>query len=438
MGTLRYRVRLRNLADTEDLWVATSVRNGTHPYIKSAPRSDGQEVDPITGRVTQGATTIEIIDWWGDLCLFPPDSVIEDTTVASVAIAESLSLIDGETGTLAAVVRNAIGQKLTDKVVTWASDTPLVATAGADSGTEAHQSTIAAVDVGTADITATCETVDSNICAVTVTEAEDPPGSGTGDVYAAFKFDTGDKSETMNGWSFVGGNPTVQPIPAALPGGLATTYALRHRHTTGNGNQEQRFIMGQNLTGLFIGRYFWIPDNYFHRDGPSSDNNKWTRLWSGNMADGKMGYSQYHVKGGFSTDPTSPVTGDSRMRCEYGFSNSGCGQDGVGQRGTGFTPVVFEAGAGRWYKIVEEIRLSSAPGMSDGVLRMWVDDVLVADHDDLDFYSRCPSGSHYFNRGYIEGASNSGWNSTTDLYTARLRFAPTYADADPDNTTGWA
>lgn len=68
-GTLRYRVRLRNLADTEDLWTACSVRNGTHPYIKSAPRADGQEVDPVTGRVTQGMTTVEIIDWWGTLCL---------------------------------------------------------------------------------------------------------------------------------------------------------------------------------------------------------------------------------------------------------------------------------------------------------------------------------------------------------------------------------
>lgn len=438
MGTLRYRVRLRSLDDTEDLFVATSVRNGTHPYIKTAPRSDGQEVDPITGRVTQGATTIEIIDWWGTLCLFPPDSFLEDTTVASVTIASSLSLVEGTTGTLSAIVRNAAGQKLTGKVVTWASDTPAVATAGADSGTEAHQSTITAVADGSAVITATCETVDSNDCTVTVTEEESSPGSGTGEVYAAFKFDTGDKSETMNGWSFTGGDPTVEPIPAALPGGLATTYALRHRHTPGNENQEQRFIMGQNLPRLFIGRYYWIPANYFHRDGPSSDNNKWTRVWSGNLGDGNGGYSQYHVKGGFSTDRTSPVTGDSRMRCEYGYSGSGCGQEGVGQQGTPFTPVVFEAGAGRWYKIVEEIGLSSAPGVSDGVLRMWVDDVLVADHDDLDFYSRCPSGSHYFNRGYIEGASNSGWTETVDTYTARLRFAPTYADADPDNTTGWA
>jgi hypothetical protein len=68
-GTLRYRVRLRNLADDADLFVATSVRRGTNPYIKSAPHQDGQEVDPVTGRVTQGMTTIEIIDWWGTLCL---------------------------------------------------------------------------------------------------------------------------------------------------------------------------------------------------------------------------------------------------------------------------------------------------------------------------------------------------------------------------------
>ncbi|MDH5316219.1 MAG: hypothetical protein OEW44_07040 [Gemmatimonadota bacterium] len=64
-GILRYRVRLRDLNDTTDLFRATSVRDGVHPYIKAAPRQDGQSVDPMTGRVTQGMTVVEIIDWWG-------------------------------------------------------------------------------------------------------------------------------------------------------------------------------------------------------------------------------------------------------------------------------------------------------------------------------------------------------------------------------------
>lgn len=64
-GTLRYRIRLRNLNDDADLFLATSVRDGTHPYIKSAPRQDGQQVDPLTGKVTLGITVVEIIDWWG-------------------------------------------------------------------------------------------------------------------------------------------------------------------------------------------------------------------------------------------------------------------------------------------------------------------------------------------------------------------------------------
>lgn len=69
-GSLRYRVRLRSLDDTADLFTATSVADGTHPYIKTAPRADGQEVDPLTGRVTQGMTVVQIIDWWGggDVC----------------------------------------------------------------------------------------------------------------------------------------------------------------------------------------------------------------------------------------------------------------------------------------------------------------------------------------------------------------------------------
>ena len=69
MAIRRYRVRLRNLADSGNLFEATSVRGGTHPYLKGAPQQDGQEVDPVTGRVTQGITTVDIIDWWGQECL---------------------------------------------------------------------------------------------------------------------------------------------------------------------------------------------------------------------------------------------------------------------------------------------------------------------------------------------------------------------------------
>jgi hypothetical protein len=68
---LRYRFRLRDLGDTADLIYATSVRDGLHPFVESPPQADGQEMDPVTGHMTQGATTIRVIDWWGQFCIDP-------------------------------------------------------------------------------------------------------------------------------------------------------------------------------------------------------------------------------------------------------------------------------------------------------------------------------------------------------------------------------
>jgi len=65
MPALLSRFRLRNKADDDDLIVATSVRDGIHPYIEAFPDGDGQEVDPLTGKVTVGSYRLRVIDWWG-------------------------------------------------------------------------------------------------------------------------------------------------------------------------------------------------------------------------------------------------------------------------------------------------------------------------------------------------------------------------------------
>jgi hypothetical protein len=125
------------------------------------------------------------------------------------------------------------------------------------------------------------------------------------------------------------------------------------------------------------------------------------------------------------------------MRTEYGFSNGTCHQDGVGQRGTPHTGTLFAVGADAWYKIRGYVALSSVIGANDGVMQLWVDDVQVVNQTALDLYSRCSTGTHFLDHGYWEGASNSGWNETTDIYTTRFRLADTYAAADPDLGTGW-
>lgn len=62
MANVFYRLRIRNSADTADDLTITSVRGGTNPYALSAPSGDGQSFDPLTGEVTTGAYTFQVID----------------------------------------------------------------------------------------------------------------------------------------------------------------------------------------------------------------------------------------------------------------------------------------------------------------------------------------------------------------------------------------
>lgn len=91
------------------------------------------------------------------------------SAVNSVVVAPTSGTVTvGSTLQLAATVKDAANNTLTGKTVTWASDNTPDATVGADSGTEAHTATVTGVSTGSANITATCETVNSTAVAVTV------------------------------------------------------------------------------------------------------------------------------------------------------------------------------------------------------------------------------------------------------------------------------
>ncbi len=61
-ATVNYRVRVRDVGDTTDALVLTSVRGSTNPVISKAPSGDGQELDPVAGSMVTGQYTIEMVD----------------------------------------------------------------------------------------------------------------------------------------------------------------------------------------------------------------------------------------------------------------------------------------------------------------------------------------------------------------------------------------
>jgi hypothetical protein len=258
-------------------------------------------------------------------------------------------------------------------------------------------------------------------------------GAISGEVLFASKFDSGDKSESSSwgNWNTTG-NPQIVAVPGPFAG---DDFTMRHRHTPGGPNTEQRFIHDA-IEGYYFGFYGKWPSNYVH-DGPNY--NKFWRAWSGNLADGNAGYSQYHVKGGYSTMVTTPTT-QSRIRPEFGYRRADGTLSGVGDfqynptgnvLGTSNTPL------NTWVKVRGRIQLSSEKFLNDGILQLWFNDVLVFSATDVDLYSRDPAANHFFNRGYVLGAANSGYDVQTDIYTTRFRWATTYEKADPSLPTDW-
>src|SRR5690242_2711691 len=59
---VEYRIRIRNLADTDDELVVSSVRGGTNPYLSSVPAGDGPSLDVNTGRITSGSFGAHLVD----------------------------------------------------------------------------------------------------------------------------------------------------------------------------------------------------------------------------------------------------------------------------------------------------------------------------------------------------------------------------------------
>ena len=60
--TVSYRLRIRDVGDTTDALVLTSVRGGTNPVVEQPPSGDGQELDPVLSTVRTGAYTFRMVD----------------------------------------------------------------------------------------------------------------------------------------------------------------------------------------------------------------------------------------------------------------------------------------------------------------------------------------------------------------------------------------
>lgn len=156
-----------------------------------------------------------------------------DPTVATVEIipVSSTGTAVGDTKTYRVIARNAAGQQIAGKKATWASDSGHVTIPG----TLASSAVATLVSVGSANITATVDTIDSDPVAITVVTApaeydvtvdDNTPVTGTTIGVSAQLADVGHNPVAIAGrlvsWSSTGGGSYSTPTSLTNSSGIAT------------------------------------------------------------------------------------------------------------------------------------------------------------------------------------------------------------------------
>src|SRR6266576_195206 len=295
--------------------------------------------------------------------------------VATVTVSPaSVSLGVGATQSLTATMRDASGNILTGRTVTWASSAPLLATVGGSG-------LVTGVAVGTASITATSEGQSGT---ATVTVVTSLPGGeplfdvATGDalIYQdnMDQYTTPHDMDSWPGYSLHPFYPDLYPnnyaVITSAHGGSGK--ALRLVYDKGNGD---RFIWKTNPENIsswyapgnaaFVVQYwFRISKNGGPGGGPGYGSTavgmKWVEFW--NVGGGAR--TQFSVTlGDATTGPLWHVNPASRGP--------------VGYQPVG--PYWNQLNNNQWHRVTYQYQPASSPGATDGVARMWVDGTKIVD-----------------------------------------------------------
>ena len=161
-------------------------------------------------------------------------------------------------------------------------------------------------------------------------------------------------------------------------------------------------------------------------DQPSSNNNKFLRVWG---SDGGDDYASNTAKVGASTWRTG--TANSTIAADWNQSGGGMGPKG------GFfawTDTATAAGdLGVWIDTKVHVKLSTSDSSNDGEYQLCRDDVLLTNSSTLDIHTSA-NNPRYHNQFYVQGAFNDPpvvtGSDTTSVWVDDVLFVK----SDP----GWA
>jgi hypothetical protein len=164
-----------------------------------------------------------------------------------------------------------------------------------------------------------------------------------------------------------------------------------------------------------------IPSNYFHRSSSSMKNNKgFASLWQGHYSpEVKLqGIIEWWPTPSGNSELSLNIHGHKRNFDFVDLRYKSLHHNPEGS--LAFLPEQF----GKWVNVGLHWKAPTAHGAKDGIFEFYVDGQLKARMTGVDYQKRNPqtSGPIGFNKGYILGYHNSGYEEQTIFYVTNFRI----------------
>lgn len=231
-------------------------------------------------------------------------------------------------------------------------------------------------------------------------------------------FSSGDLSKTMNGFTWTDSAYTSVSTERSRSGTHSLKFGYYPTSTPGESWAEQRFNLGAYYSQVWVEYYLWVPSNFVHVDQPSgyAENNKFFQLWRDEYSDLAGGTQQVGFEYWRNSDGTSYLRSMNRSS----VPTPGGGQYITDSPGSTYPTVIGPTGAlikGQWNRIRIAAKGSSERGVSDGYLKLWINETLVENITGLACWNAFTTPTDVvFRNGYILGYANAGFTEQTDFF----------------------
>lgn len=210
-------------------------------------------------------------------------------------------------------------------------------------------------------------------------------------------FNSGDFA--LNDDSTIWTDKAMVSIVELKDGNKAADFNFKGNHDlSADAMSELRFDLGKLYTEFWMQFDVYIPKNYTHRDGESTDNNKFFRLWPETYSDSeKIGASLMRDKSNFG----SLIAIDYSKQADWGLS--------LAAGGTASDYISIND-LGKWIRVKVYIKTASTSSFAEIAIYK-NGSLFIQDSPALD-YNPSVNGVRY---GYLLGWSNSGFDEDTHI-----------------------